>query len=1034
MTYQPFYWLNQESRDFLAKGYLLPGQSPEDRIRFIANRAEQHLGISGYADKFYDYMSRGWFSLSSPVWSNYGLERGMPVSCITGDTWVNTSTGGKQAKDISIGDLVLTHKNRFRPITAVIPTENRSNIWKLKVGTRMTNLYITENHPVLTNLGWVRVDELDPNKHLIAVNGKVEYTPINHTIDMKLYAPSDYIVDNGCIVKPINENNKTQFTSIPVKEFVKVSIDLAWALGLWFAEGSLTSRDNGSPSGIRITLNAVDEEDLATKWATIIAREFNVNCSISTTELIRNNKPNAWLNVNTSSALLGNLFASFGKGCKHKQLPEWLLSLPEEHLAAFLEGILAGDGTKRSDDSVKLTLANPKLILQVYNIGLKLDKSMSLQMQEKAGKLATTTHVYTLVFRNYTMSKKRHSSNAGIPFNDGLTYCPIITLELTNKVETVYDFTVEEDHSFSCAGVIVHNCFGGYVPDSTEGILYTHAEQGMLSKLGGGTSLYFGDVRPRGAPITNNGESNGVVPFIRMMDTMTDVISQGSTRRGYMAVYLPIDHADIHEFLEIGSDGNEIQGIMTGVNVSDAWLKSMTAGDSDKRALWAKVLRKRSEHGYPYIFFTDNVNNHKPECYRDNPILASNLCVTGDTKILTREGYKPIASLVGTTVDCWNGTNWSPTPIFQTSEGQEVLEVSLSNGHIIRATPYHKWYVAKQDSRGRLIGEEMKRTFELQPNDKLIKYNLEPVTHGSKVLPHAYDNGFHTADGTVYPNNAARISLYGDKAKLLDKFSGHRNLTVDSNHRLNLNYAAGVLQDKFFVPSSDYTVESRLTWLAGLFDGDGTLTNNNGTESIQLVSINKPFLLELQLLLQELGVDSKISLASEAAYRKLPANDGTGELKDFWCKESYRILIAGSYLNHLVALGLPTARVVPTVREYNRKATQFVRVISVTDNNEVAPTYCGTEPEHNKLMFNGVLTGNCSEIALPSSESETFTCVLSSLNLLHYDEWKDTDAVEVLTMFLDTVVQELINSIDSGKYSKFMERVRNFAVNHRALI
>lgn len=170
------------------------------------------------------------------------------------------------------------------------------------------------------------------------------------------------------------------------------------------------------------------------------------------------------------------------------------------------------------------------------------------------------------------------------------------------------------------------SCFGGYVPDSTQGILYTHAEQGMLSKLGGGTSLYFGDVRGRGAPITNNGTSNGTVPFIRMMDTMTDVISQGSTRRGYMAAYLPIDHTDINEFLDIGSDGNDIQGIMTGVTVSDSWLQSMVNGDSAKRSIWAKLLRKRSEHGYPYIVFSDNMNRNKPSCYANKPIYASNLC------------------------------------------------------------------------------------------------------------------------------------------------------------------------------------------------------------------------------------------------------------------------------------------------------------------------------------------------------------------------------------------------------------------------
>src|SRR5699024_10651309 len=161
--------------------YATPPPSPytlslHDALPIFANRAEEILGIKGFSDKFYDYMSKGYYSLSSPVWANFGTDKGLPISCVTGDTWINTSEGGKQARDIKVGDLVLTHKNRFRPVTKVIPTKDREDIWKLKVGTRMTNLYITGDHLVLTNTGWKRVDELDKDKDLIAINGKVDYT------------------------------------------------------------------------------------------------------------------------------------------------------------------------------------------------------------------------------------------------------------------------------------------------------------------------------------------------------------------------------------------------------------------------------------------------------------------------------------------------------------------------------------------------------------------------------------------------------------------------------------------------------------------------------------------------------------------------------------------------------------------------------------------------------------------------------------------------------------------------------------------
>ena len=172
------------------------------------------------------------------------------------------------------------------------------------------------------------------------------------------------------------------------------------------------------------------------------------------------------------------------------------------------------------------------------------------------------------------------------------------------------------------------SCFGSYIEDSMESILYGHAENGMLMKGGGGTSGYFGELRGRGALIKNNGESSGAVHFMRMYDTLSSVVSQGSVRRGFFSAYLPIEHPDADEFLDIGTEGNPIQGLTHGITVTDAFLEKVKAGDKDSRKLWAKVLQRRSELGYPYILFTDNMNNNKPDVYKDKDmkIFASNMC------------------------------------------------------------------------------------------------------------------------------------------------------------------------------------------------------------------------------------------------------------------------------------------------------------------------------------------------------------------------------------------------------------------------
>ncbi len=172
------------------------------------------------------------------------------------------------------------------------------------------------------------------------------------------------------------------------------------------------------------------------------------------------------------------------------------------------------------------------------------------------------------------------------------------------------------------------SCFGSNVSDDMGNILYTQSEVGMMSKLGGGTSGFFGNIRHRGAPVKNNGKASGAVHIMQLFETMVDVVSQGSVRRGRFSPYLPVEHNDIHEFLDIGTEGNPIQELTHGVTVSDAWMEDMIAGDAKKREIWAKVIQRRGEIGYPYIFFNDKANQGAPEVYKekDLKILASNLC------------------------------------------------------------------------------------------------------------------------------------------------------------------------------------------------------------------------------------------------------------------------------------------------------------------------------------------------------------------------------------------------------------------------
>lgn len=170
------------------------------------------------------------------------------------------------------------------------------------------------------------------------------------------------------------------------------------------------------------------------------------------------------------------------------------------------------------------------------------------------------------------------------------------------------------------------SCYGSYVDDSMDSMLDASKEIGMMSKYGGGTSAYLGKIRPRGADITTGGKADGPVHYAKLYDTVIDVCKQAEARRGACAVYLPVEHDDILEFLDIATEGNPIQNLQYGVTVGDEWLQEMKDGDSYKRKVWAKIIQRRGEVGLPYIMFRTTANLNSPYKYLPYSIKASNLC------------------------------------------------------------------------------------------------------------------------------------------------------------------------------------------------------------------------------------------------------------------------------------------------------------------------------------------------------------------------------------------------------------------------
>lgn len=368
------------------------------------------------------------------------------------------------------------------------------------------------------------------------------------------------------------------------------------------------------------------------------------------------------------------------------------------------------------------------------------------------------------------------------------------------------------------------SCQGSYALDSIEDIYRVKKELALHSKHGFGTSVYLGNIRPRGTPISVGGKAEGVVPVFRGLVQDSQYVSQGNTRRGSIGQYLEIEHNDVDELIDYIVANPEDANV--GWNISDAFIEKCDRGNPEAIRRFKRTLAFKMQTGRGYDFFVDRANRLAPPAIKNSgvTIKASNLCVSGDTLILTDVGEVRIADVVGTVQRVWNGEEWSPVLVCKTGENQELVRVVLTDGRKLDCTKYHKFY----DYTGK----------ELRASELHSGLRLESCFEGASVV--AY-----------------------------------------------------------------------VTEVAGLHD-----------------------------------------------------------------------------------------------------------------------TFCFNEPYRHRGVFNGILTGQCSEIALPSDEFYSFICVLSSVNLIHWDTIKTSDDVFWITVFLDCINSEFIKL---GAKIPGLERSVKFAKDFAAL-
>ena len=444
------------------------------------------------------------------------------------------------------------------------------------------------------------------------------------------------------------------------------------------------------------------------------------------------------------------------------------------------------------------------------------------------------------------------------------------------------------------------SCFLMGTEDSVGGIYKTLTDCAHISKVAGGIGIHISNIRGKGSYISGtNGYSSGIIPMAKVYNETARYINQSGRRPGSFALYLEPHHTDILEFLELkknhGNENERARDLFLALWISDLFMQRVkenkiwsvfnehdcpgltTAyGDDYKelyekyekeekyvkqipvRKIWEAILNSQIETGTPYMLFKDNINR-KSNQKNVGTIKSSNLCVSGDTNILTDNGYFKIKDLSNKNINVWNGKEFSETIVKKTGIDQELLQIKFTNGLKLKCTPYHKFYVIDYNKRKytkKYIKIEAK---ELKEGMKLIKFDLPIVKNNDKELKYPYTHGFFCADGTYsksknekhlckfksildskyckrhqYLNNynindinnkkcnaiinidKPLIFLYGEKQKLLKYIKCRDNIKPYINKNKIVIPLPCDINEKYFVPIN-YNINSKLRWLEGYF-------------------------------------------------------------------------------------------------------------------------------------------------------------------------------------------------------------------------
>ena len=540
-----------------------------------------------------------------------------------------------------------------------------------------------------------------------------------------------------------------------------------------------------------------------------------------------------------------------------------------------------------------------------------------------------------------------------------------------------------------------NNCLLLRAEDSREGWADLFHKAAMSLQTGAGIGVDYSAVRGKGSRIKRTGGiASGPIELMKAVNELGRSVMQGGNRRSAIWAGLKWSHPDVFDFIHLKDWPDYVKAAkekdfnapaamdMTNISVllDDEFFAAYHDEAHEKHALAKKVMSDVVQQmfitGEPG--FSVNLGEQQNETLRNAPVAA-------DTRVLTSAGYARVGDIIDLPVSVWTGKQWAHTTFKKTGDMVPTVRVAISGGRFITCDPSHEFIL----DDGRRVAAQ-----DLNEGDSLM-VSL-PVTNVPLVSnSQAYTLGFIYGDGS-FNQGRADLTLCTDAKKAclpwLDKEFKFTTTKNDSRGYTRLYFPKHPLfrdATKERVSPEVMSESAAFKWcfIAGLFDADGSYDPKQ--YRIRLSSKHRPFLQDVQRILEELGVLSSINVGAKSGY--------TGG-------ETWMLVINGEYITRFGALAY-THRLKPTSHNAYRKTK--LKVLGIEDDDAQDVFCCDVGVEEHSFMAEGVIISNCTEV---TSEDDSDVCNLGSINLARVtslDEMREVTRLGTLFLLAGTAYSDV---------------------------